>query len=415
MASHSRVSAWYGPKSWVGGACYADPMIRGVLVIGTACCLLAQGNNGQTFGLTAEDHSEVARLNLTPTFASLGGLLFQAVQIVRERASAYRGMDRGMAECVIRGGSPASCAAGGRAANGRLLVEHDEAKGVVLRTCEDAKTVPEKLVETYGYGQADVDSARELLLKMFGAAGVECAIPTARAAQPRPAANTGLFGTAIQSSAQPRPTGNMDPYGMANQGLNARSAEISIAKGSFWERVWGGEAEHKAWVKEDLMAYIAAGRRNFEGYKKGPSFLNEDGHKSWQSNTKPAMAENCRVIQVDANQPNAFVCILARHSDLALLRKDYERFVGYVREAVPVDWLFIPNAIGGVESTGWGSSSGLSGEVYILADSSKNDYTLSYQITGLQPVAKLVAPVKQVPKPVQSSKPVVRNGKPAAK
>lgn len=364
------------------------PLPRGIVTLAAACCFFAQVANCQTLGLTPQDHAEVARLGLSSTFSSLGSLLFQSVQIVRARAVAYRGVDREMAECVIRGGSRESCFHWGTALRQRILVEHDEAKQVVLNTCEDAKILPSKLAESSGYTGEDIASTRQLLLKMFAAAGVECHVPAAPAPRFTPVPQT--------APEAPSP------------------AALPPAIGSFWNRVFGGEAQHIAWVKEDLLAYIAAARNGFEEFKKGPSFLNEAGQKSWQSKSAPALAKNCRVIQLLAGNPNSFSCILTTNTELEVIRKDYERFVRYIRLTIPNDWEQVSDPLGEVESTGWKSKTGLSGEIFVHLDPERNEYSLCYQMEGLKSPRKTSAPAKKTAPPASRANPSPPAAKPSA-
>ena len=159
-------------------------MKRGVLTCLFAVFLCAQGaqqfmSNPERFGLNTQDVAELARLNAIATFVNIAEPLFQCRAIIDQCVKDIKDLDRRAAEARIRGGNPAMILQRLEQEKQQIYRQHEDAREVMLTKCEDAKPIPSALAKTYGYSHNDASIARDLLLKMFGAARMSCSIPVA--------------------------------------------------------------------------------------------------------------------------------------------------------------------------------------------------------------------------------------------
>jgi hypothetical protein len=132
------------------------------------------------------------------------------------------------------------------------------------------------------------------------------------------------------------------------------------------------------WVREDLNAYLEASRTGFDAYKSGEPQLSQ-GYRMWTSSVKPALANGCWVIQGDST--STFSCVLPVNPDKE--RWYYTQLTDDVTASLPADWKRIDGAPfgGSLPSTGYRSSSGAHGEIWLVETPGQN-YELHYQLVS---------------------------------
>ena len=139
-----------------------------------------------------------------------------------------------------------------------------------------------------------------------------------------------------------------------------------------------GRAAMLQWVREDLTAYIDASKTGFEAYKSGEPQLSQ-GYRMWTSSVKPALANGCWVIQGDSTSTFSCVIPLNREKERAY----YTQITDDVTASLPADWKRVDGAPfgGNLPSTGYRSSSGAHGEVW-LTETADENYELHYQLVS---------------------------------
>lgn len=139
-----------------------------------------------------------------------------------------------------------------------------------------------------------------------------------------------------------------------------------------------GQAAMLQWVREDLTAYIDASKTGFEAYKSGEAQLSQ-GYRMWTSSEKPALARGCWVIQGDST--STFSCSIPLNKEKE--RAYYTQVTNDVTASLPPDWKPISGTPfdGKLPSTGYRSSSGAHGEIW-LTETPSEDYELNYQIVS---------------------------------
>ena len=141
-------------------------------------------------------------------------------------------------------------------------------------------------------------------------------------------------------------------------------------------------------VREDVTAYIEASKTGFNVYKKGEPQLSQ-GFRMWESNTKPALAKGCWVVQGTAS---TFSCLLGTSADLNNIRALYAQLTEDVVVSLPRDWTQDAAPPFGPEfpaSKGYRTSSGAHGEIWI-ARATSGEYELHYQLVTAEVTSRPV-------------------------
>jgi hypothetical protein len=138
-------------------------------------------------------------------------------------------------------------------------------------------------------------------------------------------------------------------------------------------------------VREDVTDYIEASKTGFNAYKKGQPQLSQGLHM-WESNTRPALAKECWVVQGDAT---TFSCLLGVSAELNEIRALYARLTEDVAVSIPRDWTQDAAPPYGPDfpaSKGYRASSGAHGEIWI-ARATSGEYELHYQLVTAEVAA----------------------------
>jgi uncharacterized protein DUF1036 len=159
--------------------------------------------------------------------------------------------------------------------------------------------------------------------------------------------------------------------GRGSSNVDATRADVEASNAK-------GQAAMLQWVREDLTAYIDASKTGFEAYKSGEAQLSQ-GYRMWTSSVKPALARGCWVIQGDST--STFSCTIPLNKEKE--RAYYTQITNDVTASLPPDWKPISGAPfeGNLPSTGYRSSSGAHGEIW-LTETPSEDYELNYQIVS---------------------------------
>jgi uncharacterized membrane protein len=139
-----------------------------------------------------------------------------------------------------------------------------------------------------------------------------------------------------------------------------------------------GRAALLQWVRADVAKYLAASRTGFDAWKSGNVILSQ-GYRMWTSSEKPAAARGCWVVQGDST--TTLSCAIPINKDLE--RAYYDALTQDVAASLPADWSTGPaNPFGGdLPSTGYRSSSGAHGEVW-LVEPTEDTYELNFQLVS---------------------------------
>jgi hypothetical protein len=139
-----------------------------------------------------------------------------------------------------------------------------------------------------------------------------------------------------------------------------------------------GRAAMLQWVREDLTAYIEASKTGFEAFKSGEPQLSQ-GYRMWTSSVKPALATGCWVIQGDST--TTFSCAIPVNKSAE--RAYYTQLTDDITASLPPDWKRVDGSVfgGSLPSTGYRSSSGAHGEVW-LKETADQNYELDYQLVS---------------------------------
>jgi hypothetical protein len=164
-------------------------------------------------------------------------------------------------------------------------------------------------------------------------------------------------------------------------------SQVQVAKGPTNTEATSADAEasneqgHAAtlqWVREDLAAYLNASKTGFDAYKSGEPQLSQ-GYRMWTSSEKPAVATGCWVIQGDST--STLSCVLPLNRDRE--RAYYTELTDDVTASLPADWKRVDGSPfgGSLPSTGYRSSSGAHGEIW-LTETTDQNYELHYQLVS---------------------------------
>ncbi len=133
-----------------------------------------------------------------------------------------------------------------------------------------------------------------------------------------------------------------------------------------------------SWVRQDVASYLAASKTGFDAYKSGDVILSQ-GYRMWTSSVKPTAARGCWVVQGDST--TTLSCAIPINKDYE--RAYYDALVQDVAASLPADWSTGPaNPFGGeLPSTGFRSTSGAHGEVWLVAPTA-DTYELNFQLVS---------------------------------
>jgi hypothetical protein len=151
-----------------------------------------------------------------------------------------------------------------------------------------------------------------------------------------------------------------------------------------------GQASVRQGVRQDVAAFVEAAKTGFNAYKKGEPQVSQ-GLRMWESNTKPASAKNCWVVQGDTS--TTLSCLLSTSIDLNATRSYYAQLTEDVTASLPAGWSPLAAPAFGPEfpaSKGYRASSGAHAEVWI-ARAASGEYELHYQFVTAENASRPAA------------------------
>jgi hypothetical protein len=135
-------------------------------------------------------------------------------------------------------------------------------------------------------------------------------------------------------------------------------------------------------VAEDVHEFLSGAADGFESYRSGPVHTRpQDGLRWWDSSRKPLLADHCEIQQQHGG--TAYFCVLYKSPDKSKLAVHYNDLISAVVAALPEGWTMTPNPFTGVvDSKGFTSSDGTSGQIWMVFDENIGQYTLNFQIVS---------------------------------
>jgi hypothetical protein len=147
------------------------------------------------------------------------------------------------------------------------------------------------------------------------------------------------------------------------------------------------------YIAGDVQEFLAASAQGFEAYKDGAPATRADGIRWWKSSRQPFLALVCE-IQV-RGLTKSYFCVLSESAYKGEIDLQYQELNSEVAAALPAGWArTLTDPFSGViESRGYFSQEGTSGQIWVAYDPNQKDYTLNFQIvTTNSPPARTESP-----------------------